>query len=112
MTRWAVSQSCSWSAADAGTSMSPAGQVILFEACLWLHDEHWGAPVRWLCILTVAHCSTCRQSVLYPLLQVLHLAEVLHNTPKHALCVKALRRRAAAYQVSAFSASVVCNMAA
>jgi len=38
--------------------------------------------------------------VLHPLLQVLHLAEVLHNTPKHALCVKALQRRAAAYQVS------------
>lgn len=32
-------------------------------------------------------------------LQVLHLAEVLHNTPKHPLCVKALQRRAAAYQV-------------
>lgn len=32
-------------------------------------------------------------------LQVLHLAEVLHNTPQHPLCVKALQRRAAAHQV-------------
>jgi hypothetical protein len=32
-------------------------------------------------------------------MQVLHLADVLHNTPNHPLCVKALQRRAAAYQV-------------
>lgn len=32
-------------------------------------------------------------------LQLLHLAEVLHNTPQHPLCVKALQRRAAAHQV-------------
>ena len=41
------------------------------------------------------------------LLQVLHLAEVLHNTPKHPLCVKALQRRAAAYQVCCAVLAVV-----
>ncbi|WIA23793.1 hypothetical protein OEZ85_013473 [Tetradesmus obliquus] len=30
--------------------------------------------------------------------KVLHLADVLHNTPQHPLCVKALQRRAAARQ--------------
>lgn len=41
-----------------------------------------------------------RRLVLPPCVpQVLHLAEVLHNTPKHPLCVKALQRRAVAFQV-------------
>jgi hypothetical protein len=47
--------------------------------------------------------ATCRRDVhsLTDLLQVLHLAELLHNKPKDPLCVKALQRRSAAYQVIA-----------
>lgn len=53
---------------------------------------------------THAPCSTLHATSrppppLCPCIQVLHLADLLHDAPKDPLCVKAYLRRAAAYEV-------------